>query len=61
MPNYAVERSRSQVLCRTGFRGPGQSVKLGYGKGEAFTSEKRAVAAAKKWVAAERAKQGLKD
>ena len=59
-PGFSVERSRHQVLGRTGFRGAGQSTRFIYGgPGKAYASEKAALAAAKKWVANERAKQGL--
>ena len=49
-PGFAVERSRSQVMCRTGLRGVGQSHRIGLGEGEAYDSEESAVAVARAWV-----------
>lgn len=48
--NFSVERSRSQVLCRTGYRGAGQSTTFKFGPGQAFASEAAAVARAKEWL-----------
>ena len=58
-PKYAVERTRNQVLCRTGYRGPGQSIQLKFGEGAKFANEAQAIAAAKKWLVEERRRQGL--
>ena len=44
-PRVDVERSRSQVLCRTGFRGAGQSCGIRYGPGEAHRTEAAAAKA----------------
>ena len=40
---FTVERSRSQVLCRTGLRGPGQSWIIKYGQGHSCRTEAAAV------------------
>ena len=53
-PSYTVERSRSQALCRTGLRGPGQSFKIKFREGEEHDEEKSAVAAGIRWVVRER-------
>ena len=55
-PSISVERSRSQVLCRTGFMGPGQNHALSF---HSHGGEKNAVKEANKWLAAERKKRGL--
>jgi len=47
--SYSVERSRSQVLCRSGKKGDG-SIPLQYGKGKIYPDEAAAVQAAKKWL-----------
>ncbi len=49
-PSFAVERSRSQVMCRTGLSGTGQTQALKYGLGQAHSNEKAAIAAARVWV-----------
>ena len=48
---FTVERSRSQVMCRTGLGGPGSTHKIKFGAGEMCKSEAEAVSAAKQWVA----------
>ena len=48
--SYAIERSRSQVMCRTGLRGPGQTKAIKYGPGTPHPTEKSAAKEAKKWV-----------
>ena len=50
-PCISMERSRSQVLCRTGSRGVGQSWTLKYGPGQAYRDEAAALKAAKAWLA----------
>ena len=50
-PFVSVERSRSQVLCRTGLRGAGQSWVLKYGRGKEYRDEAAAVKAARAWLA----------
>ena len=50
-PCISMERSRSQVLCRTGLRGSGQSWTLKYGPGQAYRDEAAALKAAKAWLA----------
>ena len=59
LPRFRVERTRQQVMCRTGFRGPGESLALQFGEGKRFKSEQAAVKEAKRWLTEERAKQGL--
>lgn len=50
-PCYAFERSRNQVMCRTGLGGPGSTFAIKYGKNEKCKTEAAAVAAAKAWLA----------
>lgn len=53
-PSFSVEWTRSQVMCRTGKKGPGQSHRITFGsKSDDFPSLELAVAAARKWVATE--------
>ena len=47
-PSFSIEWSRSQVLCRTGMRGAGQSLALPF---EEYGGSDKAIAAAKRWVA----------
>ena len=49
---WGVERSRSQVMARTGLGGPGSTKKFKYGIGKDFADEASAVAAADLWVRA---------
>jgi hypothetical protein len=58
-PSFTVERSRNQVMCRTGLGGPGSTEKFVYGKKCKFASEDNATVAAIKWVQAEKKKRGL--
>ena len=58
-PRLDQETSRSQVLGRTGFKGPGQSVAFQYGAGKIFPSYKAAMKAAKDWLISERIRQGI--
>ena len=58
-PSFSVERSRSQALCRTGLRGPGQSHRIPYGPGLDCPTEAAAVKQAKAWVRAQRVTRGL--
>ena len=48
---FSHEKSRSQIMLRTGLQGPGQSFPLKYGKGQRFKDEEVAISAAKKWKA----------
>ena len=48
-PSFSVERSRSQVLIRTGYLGYG-SITLKYGKGKVYRDEAAAVEAGKKYL-----------
>jgi hypothetical protein len=50
MPHYGIERTRDQVLCRTGLKGPGETKAFTF---KASGGEAKAVAKAKIWVAAE--------
>ena len=50
MPHYGIERTRDQVLCRTGLKGPGETKAFTF---KASGGEAKAVANAKIWVAAE--------
>ena len=59
-PFFSVERSRDQVMCRTGLGGPGSSLKMPYGKGAKYASEAAAVKVAMVWVEKEKKRQGLK-
>ena len=52
------EASRSQVLCRTGLKGKGQSHRISYGAGDGLTKA-AAIAAGKKWVKEQNVLQGL--
>ena len=47
---YGLERSRNQVMCRTGLGGPGSTLAMKWGSGQQFATEALAVAAAKKWL-----------
>ena len=58
-PSYCVERSRSQVLFRTGLRGSGQSTAIPYGVGQIYADEHAAQAVAREWVILEKKKRGL--
>ena len=49
-PSFSVERSRSQVLCRTGLAGKGQSYPIKYGCKEQCKNEVAAIKMAKQWV-----------
>ena len=48
---FSHEKSRSQIMLRTGLKGPGQSFLLEYGKGQRYADEKAAISEAKKWKA----------
>ncbi len=48
-PAMSHEGTRSQYLCRTGLKGPGQSHAIKYGEGHGMTKEE-AQASAKEWV-----------
>lgn len=58
-PFYTIERSRNQVLCRTGKGGPKSTSKFSYGPTHAeCKTEATAVSLAKKWLTAELKRQG---
>ena len=50
-PCYAFERSRNQVMCRTGLGGSGSTFAIKYGNNEKCKTEAAAVDAAKAWLA----------
>ena len=58
-PSFSVERSRSQVLCRSGIDGKGGSIRIPYGMGKECVNEHRALIKAREWLAEERSKFGL--
>jgi hypothetical protein len=58
-PSWGAERSRKQIMCRTGLGGPGSTERFAYGKDCKYASEGQAKAAAIKWVQAEKKKRGL--
>jgi hypothetical protein len=49
-PTFGVERSRSQVMCRTNLGGPGSTHAIKFGNNEQYKTEAAAVAAARKWL-----------
>lgn len=49
-PFFCVERSRSQVMCRTGAGGAGSTHKIAFGPDTDHADEASAVAAARLWV-----------
>ena len=51
LAGFSIERTRTQVMCRTGLGGPGSTTAMKYGKGQKFNNEAAAVAAAENWVA----------
>ena len=55
-PTFSVERSRSQVLFRTGLRGAGQSTRLPFANDK---EEAQAIKKAKSMVSAEKVRRGL--
>ena len=55
-PNMSVEWTREQVLLRTGYTGPGQSIAL---KFRDHGGDKAAIKKGEKWVQQELAKRGL--
>ena len=62
-PCFSKEFSRCQIMCRTGFRGVGQSYAITYTGHKTrlpeYSTAEEAVEAAKAWVARERKSQGL--
>ena len=59
MPHFGHEQSRSQFMCRTGFRGKGETETLKYGPGQKYANEAVARATAKEWVHHQFVVQGL--
>ena len=58
-PSWGAERSRKQIMCRTGLGGPGSTERFAYGKDRKYASEGQAKAAAIKRVQAEKKTRGL--
>ena len=58
-PCMGHEKSRSQVLVRTGFRGKGQTEKFVYGPDQLYKDYIEASKAALEWIKAERLRQDL--
>ena len=58
-PCCSVERSRSQVLFRTGKRGPGQTTAIPYGKGAKYADEHAALVVAHERVIEAKSKRGM--
>jgi hypothetical protein len=56
-PSYSVERSRSQVQLRSGFRGTGQARTVKFGDGHDFADEDSAIVAAAAWCKLEEQRQ----
>ena len=56
--HQVVKHLCREVLCRTGFRGAGQTRTIRYGANAAHPTEKSAVHEANKWLIAERVRQG---
>jgi len=56
-PTFSVERSRSQVLLRTGLAGKGQNITIKFASVKG--GEKQAIGQAKRWVAEQRKLRGL--
>ena len=49
-PHYASERSRKQIMCRTGLKGAGSTHAIKYGTNEKHETEAQAVQAAREWL-----------
>ena len=58
-PRVDFELSRNQILGRTCFAGPNESVKFRFGVGNEYKNLDAAKAAANKWLREEQAKQGV--
>ena len=56
-PGLCLERTRSQVMCRSGLGGPGSTKAIKYGPGAPFKSEEDALRAARIWLAQETKRQ----
>ena len=59
IPSISAERSRTQVLCRSGYKGKTQSFSIKYGDGSPYATEAGAIAIAEKWLRDERKLQWL--
>ena len=49
-PTVSSDSRKSQVVCRTGFRGPGESKCMKYGEGMAYSTRELAREAAVEWL-----------
>jgi len=49
-PGYSIEASRSQLMCRTGFRGLGQSCRIPFGNDHTCKDLQSAKSAAEAWL-----------
>ena len=58
-PYFSVERSRSQIICKTGLGGVGSCHRIAFGDGKACRDEETAVKRARVWVAQQRKERGL--
>ena len=56
-PGFSVERSRSQIQLRSGFRGSGQARTVKFGAEHMFSDEGAATAAASAWLECEQQRQ----
>ena len=56
-PGLCLERTRSQVMCRSGLGGPGSTKAIKYGPGAPLKSEEDALRAARFWLAQETKRQ----
>ena len=57
-PHFGVESTRSQIMCRTGLKGPGQTHAIKFG-GTSGRPKAKALAEAAAWVKAERKRFGI--
>ena len=57
--SFSHERSRSQFMARSGFGGPGSSMKFKYGATQEYRCEESARVAAKQWVDEQNQARGL--
>ena len=58
-PFFGVERTRSQVMCRTGQKGPGTTYAIKWVPTQACKNEEEATAKAEEWVRKQMVKEGL--
>jgi hypothetical protein len=58
-PFFSLEKSRGQLMCRTGVGGAGSTYQISFGACKKYTSESAARAAAERWVRGECARRGI--